>query len=365
MCHDARRNSPSVADCRPTSSWSFTTSRIASSSMARSSSAVILSLAKSSRACSSSGGRRRLPTWSARYGGVLRADMPGTLPRPQFLQRRARAQEQQADPDDGEHGGRARCRRPAPGRANGITIDRVDAAAVVADWLVPAPRRRRTRRAPATSRPRAPAGSRARAARRPATGSSGRASPRGTPVATSARIRPAPRDDPLGDASTSSPRPRSPCRPRSPRRRGRASRSRSRCRTAAVARLGREVGVQPRADGDRAGAEDHAREQRRERPAARPRVGHQAPRGEQRGRPAREAVQHAPGDEREPAGRRARRRSMPIAPPTTGSTQPGSVAEQCLGGSNSANAAQRRDDQQRRPRPRRTGARCAARRRTA
>ena len=33
MCHDARRNSPSVADCRPTSSCMRTTSRIASSSI--------------------------------------------------------------------------------------------------------------------------------------------------------------------------------------------------------------------------------------------------------------------------------------------------------------------------------------------
>src|ERR671930_583481 len=36
MCHEARRNSPSVADCRPTSSCVRTISRIASSSTARS-----------------------------------------------------------------------------------------------------------------------------------------------------------------------------------------------------------------------------------------------------------------------------------------------------------------------------------------
>ena len=47
---------------------------------ARSSSASILSLAKSSRAFSSAGGRSRLPTWSARYGGVSRAAMAGTVP---------------------------------------------------------------------------------------------------------------------------------------------------------------------------------------------------------------------------------------------------------------------------------------------
>ena len=40
MCQVARRNSPSVADCRPTSSCLRTTSRIASSSTARSSSAL-------------------------------------------------------------------------------------------------------------------------------------------------------------------------------------------------------------------------------------------------------------------------------------------------------------------------------------
>ena len=71
MCHVARRNSPSVAERRPTSSCSLTASRIASSSTARSSSASIVSLAKSSRACSSAGGRSRLPTWSARNGGVI------------------------------------------------------------------------------------------------------------------------------------------------------------------------------------------------------------------------------------------------------------------------------------------------------
>ena len=72
MCHDARRNSPSVADWRPISSCFATMRRIASSSIARSSSASIFPAAASSRACRSSGGRRRLPTWSARNGGVVR-----------------------------------------------------------------------------------------------------------------------------------------------------------------------------------------------------------------------------------------------------------------------------------------------------
>src|SRR3954454_22378721 len=75
MCQVARRNSPSVAALSPTSSCSLTASRIASSSTARSSSASILSLAKSSRACRSAGGRSRLPTWSARKGGFVRLDM--------------------------------------------------------------------------------------------------------------------------------------------------------------------------------------------------------------------------------------------------------------------------------------------------
>src|SRR5580765_8508432 len=35
----------------------------------------------SARASSSAGGRSRLPTWSARNGGSVRADMPATYPR--------------------------------------------------------------------------------------------------------------------------------------------------------------------------------------------------------------------------------------------------------------------------------------------
>ena len=49
MCQEARRNSPSVADCSPTSRCIATTSRIASSSTARSSSAVIRPAASSPR----------------------------------------------------------------------------------------------------------------------------------------------------------------------------------------------------------------------------------------------------------------------------------------------------------------------------
>src|SRR5579859_4432954 len=74
MCQDARRNSPSVADCRPTSSCIAIAPGITSSSTARRSAAVIVPAAKSSRAISSRWGRSRLPTWSARNGGlVLRA----------------------------------------------------------------------------------------------------------------------------------------------------------------------------------------------------------------------------------------------------------------------------------------------------
>src|SRR4051812_20537638 len=72
MCHELRRNSPSVAERRPASAWSPTTSRIASSSTARRRSAAIRPSANRARASCSSGGRSRLPTWSARNGGVVR-----------------------------------------------------------------------------------------------------------------------------------------------------------------------------------------------------------------------------------------------------------------------------------------------------
>ena len=72
MCHDVRRNSPSVAARRPMSSCSATTSRIASSSTARRRAASIRPAAKSWRACTSARGRSRLPTWSARNGGSVR-----------------------------------------------------------------------------------------------------------------------------------------------------------------------------------------------------------------------------------------------------------------------------------------------------
>src|SRR3954454_20036542 len=78
MCQEARRNSPSVAERSPASSCLRTTSRIASSSMPRSSDASMRPSLKSSRACSSCGGGSRLPTWSARNGGRVRAAMAGS-----------------------------------------------------------------------------------------------------------------------------------------------------------------------------------------------------------------------------------------------------------------------------------------------
>src|SRR5215207_9924935 len=79
MCHEWRRNSPSVASLRPTSRCSAIAPRIASSSAARSASASIVPALKSARACVSAAGRRRLPTWSARNGGRVFSDMPWML----------------------------------------------------------------------------------------------------------------------------------------------------------------------------------------------------------------------------------------------------------------------------------------------
>src|SRR5499427_5884818 len=69
MCQDSRRSSPSVADRSPASCCIRTTSRMAASSISRSRPALSRPAACSSRARSSSGGRSRLPTWSARNGG--------------------------------------------------------------------------------------------------------------------------------------------------------------------------------------------------------------------------------------------------------------------------------------------------------
>src|SRR3954447_1829771 len=72
MCQEARRNSPSVADWSPTSFCMPTTSRMASSSIPRSSAASIPPSANSARVSSRRCGRSRLPTWSARNGGSER-----------------------------------------------------------------------------------------------------------------------------------------------------------------------------------------------------------------------------------------------------------------------------------------------------
>src|SRR3954449_12014049 len=77
MCHDARRNSPSVAVRSPTSSCIRTTSRMAASSASSSPASSSRPAACASRASSSSGGRSRLPTWSARNGGLVRGAIPG------------------------------------------------------------------------------------------------------------------------------------------------------------------------------------------------------------------------------------------------------------------------------------------------
>src|ERR1700694_4127981 len=72
MCHQSRRNSPSVTACRPTSSWSLTTSRMCLSSTPRSSSAEISPFFLFARISCNSRGRSRLPTWSARNGGFMK-----------------------------------------------------------------------------------------------------------------------------------------------------------------------------------------------------------------------------------------------------------------------------------------------------
>src|SRR3954463_3740753 len=81
MCQVARRNSPSVTDRNPTSSCMRTASSIAASSAALRPSSSSLPAACASRASCSSGGRSRLPTWSARNGGLVRSDIepPGPL----------------------------------------------------------------------------------------------------------------------------------------------------------------------------------------------------------------------------------------------------------------------------------------------
>src|SRR5262249_58922179 len=72
MFHDTRRYSPSVIDCRPAASCFAITSATSRSSIALKVSASISLRACCSRAALRAGVRRRLPTWSARKGGVER-----------------------------------------------------------------------------------------------------------------------------------------------------------------------------------------------------------------------------------------------------------------------------------------------------
>src|SRR5215468_2982562 len=60
---------------RPRSSWKRTMSRIATSSTSRRSAVLISFFLRRSRASSRACGRRKLPTWSARKGGRVRADI--------------------------------------------------------------------------------------------------------------------------------------------------------------------------------------------------------------------------------------------------------------------------------------------------
>ena len=71
-CHHERRNSPSVIDLRPTSSCFAMTFSISRSSTALSASAPISPRWRCSRACLTGAERSRLPTWSARNGGLVR-----------------------------------------------------------------------------------------------------------------------------------------------------------------------------------------------------------------------------------------------------------------------------------------------------
>src|SRR5262245_22260816 len=70
-CHQERRNSPSVASFRPTEACRCTTFSISRSSALRRSSGVISPFSSLARASLMRGGRNRLPTSSARNGGLV------------------------------------------------------------------------------------------------------------------------------------------------------------------------------------------------------------------------------------------------------------------------------------------------------
>src|SRR5207247_2421091 len=71
MCHQSRRNSPSVTDWMPTDSCSFTTSRMSLSWISLSFASDSSPLRFFARPSCRSWGRSRLPTWSARNGGFM------------------------------------------------------------------------------------------------------------------------------------------------------------------------------------------------------------------------------------------------------------------------------------------------------
>src|SRR2546429_1489470 len=71
MCHQSRRNSPSVIACRPRLSCILTTSRMSRSWIAFSSAPESSPRRFLARASCRSWGRSRLPTWSARNGGFM------------------------------------------------------------------------------------------------------------------------------------------------------------------------------------------------------------------------------------------------------------------------------------------------------
>src|ERR1700730_4620349 len=71
-CHHERRNSPSVTERSPASSCFLITRSISRSSIVARSAADISPFARFSRASFNALGRNRLPTWSARNGGLLR-----------------------------------------------------------------------------------------------------------------------------------------------------------------------------------------------------------------------------------------------------------------------------------------------------
>src|SRR5437763_3974478 len=87
-CHQARRYSPSVASLSPMSSCLRMMFSISRSSIARKSPAEISPRSRLARASLSAAERSRLPTWSARNGGLVRG-VTCLLPlsRPGFMQR--------------------------------------------------------------------------------------------------------------------------------------------------------------------------------------------------------------------------------------------------------------------------------------